>query len=227
MRPSLLAPTLALGCALAVMTGGALAQAGDKNAERAARRLQLQMQAQQQQLQDAQAAKAKLEADKAAADTALALQTQLNSRSSAQLARAGAELKKATADRDQFAAQVQALEKQLAEQQRKGEETLAGQARESALGLRQREELQASLQRRLDEQIGQVAECNVKNVRLLQISAELLDRYRQRTVLDVVKQRDTLLGLGDVQMFNLVQAYRDKAEAERFLPSGGRGNNPP
>ncbi|MBC7956230.1 MAG: hypothetical protein H7Y33_10220, partial [Cytophagales bacterium] len=65
-------------------------------------------------------------------------------------------------------------------------------------------------------------ECSAKNERLVKISAELLDRYRSKSVADVLSQRDPVLGLGDVQMFNLVQEYRDKADAERFSPSINR-----
>jgi hypothetical protein len=47
---------------------------------------------------------------------------------------------------------------------------------------------------------------------------ELLNRYRNKSVTDVIKQRDPVLGMGDVEMFNIVQDYRDKADAERFTP---------
>jgi len=33
-----------------------------------------------------------------------------------------------------------------------------------------------------------------------------------------MRQKEPLLGLKDVEMFNLVQEWRDKAEAERFTP---------
>ena len=66
-------------------------------------------------------------------------------------------------------------------------------------------------QRKHDTQVAQLGECSAKNERLVKLSAELLDLYRNKGVGDVLNQRDPVLGLGDVQMFNLVQEYRDKA----------------
>jgi hypothetical protein len=85
-----------------------------------------------------------------------------------------------------------------------------------------RDEQLAVLQRQHDVQVAQVAECTAKNTRLIKLSAELVDRWRDKSVSDVMRQRDVVLGLGDVQMFNLVQDYRDKAEAERFSPTTNR-----
>jgi hypothetical protein len=51
---------------------------------------------------------------------------------------------------------------------------------------------------------------------LAQRSRELLDRYRGKTVSDVVKQKEPLLGLGEVAAFDMLQDYRDKIDAERF-----------
>jgi chromosome segregation ATPase len=215
------------GCLMLGAAGGALAQAADKNAERATRRLQLQMQALQQQLQEAQAAQQKVNAEKAEVAKELTQKTQLAAQLKGPLAKATTELKAVTAEREQLSARVQALEKQLTEQRSSHEEALAAKTREGALAVRQREEQQAGVQKRLDEQIAQVAECSVKNLRLLQVSADILDRFRDRSITNVDKLRESLLGLGDVQMFNEVQEYRDKTAAERFTPSTGRVNNPP
>jgi hypothetical protein len=64
-----------------------------------------------------------------------------------------------------------------------------------------------------------VADCNDKNERLTRIGAELLDRYRNKGLWEAARQREPFLGLSDVNTFNLVQAYRDRVEAERFAPS--------
>jgi chromosome segregation ATPase len=204
-------------CVFASLPLVASAQAGDRNAERAARRAQLQTQALQQQLQDAQAAKTKLETDKAQADQALATQTQQAGRMRGQVQKLGADLKASEAARAELAATVQALEKQLAELKRNSDEALAVKARETAQMTRQRDEQLAVLQRKHDDQVALVGDCASKNTRLIKLSAELANRWRDKSVVDVVKQRDVVLGLTDVQMFNLVQDYRDKAEAERFL----------
>jgi chromosome segregation ATPase len=186
------------------------------------RRLQMQLQNAQQQLQEAQAAKAKVEADKAAADKAAADLARLSGALKGQLRKAGEELKSAEAERSRLTTAVAGLEQQVVEQKRASEDALAQKGRELAQFTRVRDEQQAQLQRRHDEQLALVGECSARNTRLIQLSAELLDRYRNKSVSDVLKQRDVVLGLGDVQMFNLVQSYRDKADAERFVPSSNR-----
>lgn len=195
---------------------GACAQPVDKTAERAARRAQLQVQAMQQQLHEAQAAKDKVEADKAAADKALSEQTQQAGRARSQLQKVSAELRAAEAARKQLAAAVTALEKQLSEHKRLSDEALAAKGRELSQLTKLRDDQQSQLQRKHDDQVAQIAECTGKNTRLIALSAELLDRWRNKSFADVLKERDVVLGLRDVEMFNLVQDYRDKAEAERF-----------
>jgi chromosome segregation ATPase len=186
------------------------------------RRLQMQLQSAQQQLQETQAAKGKIEADKTAADKAVAEQARQAGALKGQLRKASDEFKAAEAERARLAAAVAALEKQLAEQKMVAEEALAQKGRELAQFTRARDEQQTQLQRLHDQQVALVGECTAKNTRLIQLSAELVDQYRGKTVADVIKQRDVVLGLGDVQMFNLVQNYRDKAEAERFVQSTNR-----
>ena len=41
---------------------------------------------------------------------------------------------------------------------------------------------------------------------------------RRKGFVDVARQRDPLLGLGDVDMYNLVQDYHDRIGAEKLLP---------
>ena len=222
LRIASFAPALAVCLGLSIASVGAFAQQADKNAERAARRAQLQAQALQQQLQDAQAAKGKLEADKAVADKAAAEQARESGSLKGQLRKSAVQFKAAEAERVRLVAAVASLEQQLAERKRAGDEALAGRGRELAQFTRVRDEQLALLQRQHDSQVTLVGECTDKNTRLVKLSAELVDRWRGKSVADVVKQRDLMLGLGDVQMFNLVQDYRDKAEAERFVPSINR-----
>ena len=208
-RPILLA-LLAL-----VLSVSASAQTTDK----ATRRLQLQLQNLQQQLQEAQDAKAKVESDKAEVDRKLLEQTEQVTKLTADLRKAGGNFKSSEATRAQLAANVAALDKQLADEKRGHEEAAALKARELVAYTQLRDEQQATLQRKHDEQVTQVTECTSKNTKLVRLSGELLDRYRGKTVKDVLTQREPVLGLGDVQMFNFVQEYRDRADAERFTPS--------
>lgn len=194
-----------------------LAQSGD-DAKKAARRAQLQVQQAQQQAQEAQAAKAKLETDKAELDKKVAAQSQQVASLKGALPKLQEKLKAAEGERDELAAKVAALEKDLAERKLAAEAATAAGERT----LKQRDEAQARLKREHDAQVALVGECSAKNERLLHLSAELLDKYRHKSVGDVLKQRDPVLGLGDVKTFNLVQEYRDKAEAERFAPTANR-----
>jgi len=57
---------------------------------------------------------------------------------------------------------------------------------------------------------------------LVVLGAGLLQLYRDKGLREITRQQEPLLGLGDVQMFNLVQDYRDKTDAERFRPAPGR-----
>ncbi|MEI7465353.1 MAG: hypothetical protein WCJ87_08410 [Burkholderiales bacterium] len=193
--------------------------ASAQTADKATRRLQLQLQNLQQQLQQAQDAKAKVESDKAEVDKKLLEQTEQVTKLTADLSKAGSSFKSSEAARAQLAANVSALEKQLAEEKRNSEEAAALKARELVAYTRLRDQQQAELQRKHDEQVTQVAECTVKNTKLIRLSGELLERYRGKTVKDVLTQREPVLGLADVQMFNLIQDYRDRADAERFTPS--------
>ena len=201
---------------LSLAASGAGAQSADKGAEKAARRLQLQLQNLQQQVQEAQAAKTKVEADKAAVDQQLLEQAKQVSRLKVALRKANESLKASEAARVELTATVASLDKQMTEQKRSFEETLAQKARELVQFTRVRDEQQAQLQRRHDDQVTLVGECTVKNDKLIRLGVELIDRYRGKTVADVLGQREPVLGIGDVQMFNLVQDYRDRADAERF-----------
>jgi septal ring factor EnvC (AmiA/AmiB activator) len=221
-----LAGIVALVCAALLFTAPAPAAAQqDKNADKAARRLQQQMRGLQQQVDEAQAAKAKVEADKAALDKELKEQSEQAGKLSGSLRKTNDSLRATEKARADLAAQVAALEKQLADQKRTTDEALAVKEAATAQLVKARDAEQAQLQGRYDEQVKLVGECSAKNDRLLRLSAELVDRYRGKSVADVLKQRDPVFGIGDVQMFNLVQEYRDKADAERFSPSSAPSIN--
>lgn len=218
---TLLAATLSLAplCAAAQ-------QQPDRDAERARRQqvlLQQQMQTLQQQVQEAQSAKQKFEADKArlnaekaAVEGKLSKQAQELPRMQGALRKASDELKEAAAARAQLSARVAELETQLAETKRQGDATLAARDRNLAQALQVRDAEQAELKGRIDAGTKQVLECSDKNLRLVNLGAELIDRYRNKGVADALAQRDPAFGLRDVQMFNLVQDYRDKVDAEKL-----------
>jgi chromosome segregation ATPase len=207
---------LLLTCALLAGLSGPAGAQQDRNAERNARRLQLQLQNLQQQLDEAQAARAKLDADNAAAQKALAAQKSEIPRAQGALRKKSEELQASEAARAELASRVDALEKQLAEQKRSSDDALAAKDRTLAQALALHQKQEGELGARFEAQAGQLGECSDKNRRLVTLGAELLDRYRKKGFGEVLRQREPVLGLGDVEMFNLVQDYRDKLDAQRF-----------
>lgn len=213
-----LRPLLAL-VAWAVATGLLLpvaASAQDKNAERAARRTQLQLRSLQQQVQDAQAAQAKSDADKAEAEKKLSAQAQEIPRVQATARQAAMALKASEAARAELQARLDALEKQSAEQKRSDEAALAARTAELKAALDYRDAQQRQLQARFDNEVGQVFACADKNQKLVELGAELLERYRKKGLAEIASQHDPLLGIGQVEMFNLVQDYRDRTAAQKL-----------
>jgi len=216
---------LAALASLALTCAPAAAQQADRSAEKAARRAQQQLQGLQQQLQQAQAEKTQLDGERAEMAKKLQGKEQLASRAAAAQRAADDKLKAAEAERLALAARVAELEKLLDERKRGAETTLAAKDKllaTAAAQLKRQDAAQGTLLGRYDEQARLVADCSDKNERLTQLNAELLDRYRNKGVWDAARQREPLLGLSDVATFNLVQAYRDKAEAERHAPAADR-----
>lgn len=211
------AVTALCAAALVSLPAAAVAQQ-DKGTDKAARRAQQQLRGLQLQVEEAQAAKTKVEADKAALDVQLQEQAQQSSKLSGSLRKTSDSLRAADKARADLTAQVAALERQMADQKRSTDETLAAKDAELARMVKTRDAQQAQLQSRYDEQVKLVSDCSAKNDRLVRLSAELVDRYRGKSLGDVLSQLDPAFGIGDVQMFNLVQEYRDKADAERFAP---------
>ena len=216
MKPGLMVRSALVALGLALAASCALAE--QTPAEKAARRMQLQLQNLQQQLQEAQAAKSKVESDKAAVDQQLGEQTTQAEQLKTSFSKLEARLRASEKARAELTANVKSLEKQLADEKLSHEQALAQKARELAQYTKLRDEQQAQLQRKHDDQVALVAECTSKNGKLLHLNVELLNRYRNKSVTDVIKQREPVLGMGDVEMFNMVQDYRDKADAERFTP---------
>jgi hypothetical protein len=134
-------------------------------------------------------------------------------------------LKATEAERAALAGRVAELEKALDEQRRQVERTAAEHDKAMAGAgqqLKTQSEAQAQLQSRFAEQVRLVTECSNKNDRLFQLNTALIERYRSKGVVDVLQQRDPLLGFGEVQMFNRAQDERDKSDAERFAPAADR-----
>lgn len=193
----------------------------DRAAEKAARRQQQQVQQLQQQVSQAQAEKAKIEQDKAAIAKELQDKAQAASRAGAAQRATAAKLTALEADKTQLAAKVADLERVLEDVKRTAEQALAEKDREiarAATAFKAKEGEREEWQGRFGQQVRLATECTDKNDRLLRLNAELLARWQGKGVFDTLRQREPVLGFKDVQMFNLVQDYRDRADAERFVP---------
>ena len=193
----------------------------DRAAEKAARRQQQQLQQLQEQVSKAQADKSKLEQDRGAVEQQLKASSQAAAKSSSALRAASERAKALEADKTTLAAKVAELEKALEQQRQAAEQLRTEKDRElatAAQGFKAMEAQSVAWQQRFGQQVRLTTECSDKNDRLFKISVELLDRWRGKTVLDAVRQREPVLGWSDVQMFNQVQEYRDKADLERFAP---------
>lgn len=216
------AAALALLCTLllAVALHPAAAQQ-DRAAEKAARRQQQQVQQLQQQVSQAQAEKAKVEQDKAAIAKELQDKTQAASRAGAAQKASVAKLAALEADKARLAANVADLERVLDDVKRTAEQALADKDREitrATTAFKAKEGERADWQDRFSRQVRMSTECGDKNDRMLRLNAELLNRWQGKGVIDALRQSEPVLGFNDVQIFNLVQDYRDRADAERFVP---------
>jgi len=219
LRRRLPARALALGlCAWLPLA----AAAQDRSGDRAARRAQLQMQALQQQLQAAQSAQARAETDKADADRKLAGHEKDLSQAQASARRAAEALKAADAERAQLKARLDSLEKQSADDRRQADAALAGRSAELDALARARDARQAQLQARFDDERRQLGACSARNERLVALGGELVNKG----LAEVLRQRDPVLGLGDVQIFNYVQDARERLEAERIAPPPAPASEP-
>ena len=58
--------------------------------------------------------------------------------------------------------------------------------------------------------------CEQKNAKLYQLSVDLMEKYKSKTALDAMRQSEPFTQLERVRVDNLLQEYRDKAEAEKI-----------
>ena len=63
-----------------------------------------------------------------------------------------------------------------------------------------------------------VEQCRTQNERMFKAGLELLDRYKNKTVAEVIKGKEPVLGLGRVELENAVQDYRFRLEDLTVTP---------
>lgn len=61
-----------------------------------------------------------------------------------------------------------------------------------------------------------------KNVKLYGLSRELIERYRSQGFWDAVRRKEPFTGLKQVEVDNLLEQYRDRADESRVVPTPGR-----
>jgi chromosome segregation ATPase len=183
--------------------------ADDKKNDREARRAQLLEQRLDQERSAWETERAALQKQLADAQaTASAMKTE-NDKVVAQFAATAQErgtLQKTTAD----------LNKQLADAKAANETMRADHQTELTRLMHAREQERIAQNTRYDTQSASLGQCTDKNQRLIELSHGLLQRYRDKTALDAIRQEEPFLGFRDVEIFNQVQDYRDKINAEQF-----------
>lgn len=58
--------------------------------------------------------------------------------------------------------------------------------------------------------------CESKNVQLIELNGELLERYRAKSCADALAEEEPFTGIARVRLESLVQEYRDRLARERF-----------
>lgn len=219
-RPAVAAAWRAM---LAMVAAGLLASsaawAQPADAERAQRRLQQQMQALQQQLQAAQAAKSQADTEREELSKKLSAETRAAARARQALRQTEIARLALEQERNELQTRVAAAQTQAIEQKRSTDETLLIKDRDMVQRGRTHDTAVTGWRTRLQQQTELLTECTTKNQQLLALGAELTERYRGKSVSDVLKQREPALGWGQMKLYDEMQAWRDRRDAERFDPT--------
>ncbi|HET7831558.1 MAG TPA: hypothetical protein VFK88_01195 [Gallionella sp.] len=137
--------------------------------------------------------------------------------------------RQAAAASKKMEATVSALEQQLSESNKQLAE-MSGKYQESDKKLQQVTRLQAETSQSLRQaqqqnkqldadvahQLGERKICEQKNTKLYQLSVELMEKYKSKTAMDAMRQAEPFTQLERVRVENLLQEYRDRADAENI-----------
>jgi chromosome segregation ATPase len=194
-----------------------LAHAEDKQAARSQeqlRRLRQQVQQLQQAQQAQQQSEQKILQEKSAADEQLKQRNnELNTTgrklkdSTRQLADLETRVKTIEQERDALSAKLGDSTKRLAE--------LEGVQRDTATKLRTRDGEALGLQASLTAELAERKRCEANNIALYQYGRELMALYENKGVVSALRHNEPVFGLGQVQMQNMLEEYRDKLDAQK------------
>ena len=202
---------LTLGMCLIMQLQSGMA-ADDKKASREARRAELLEQRLEQERAGWQTEKSDLTQKLTDAQTASAALK-------AQSEKVTDDLTKSNGERASLQKRIADLQKQLSDAKAAADKQAESTKTESEALMHARQQERTAQNARYDAQTTALAVCTDRNQRLLQVGRDLLQRYRDKGMVDVIRQDDPLLGFKDVEIFNQVQDYQDKIDAESVTSS--------
>jgi chromosome segregation ATPase len=196
-------------------------QAQDKAAAKSqeqVKRLRQQVQQLQQAQQAVQQTQQQLTQQKTVLDGEL-------KRRAGELGGARKKLQDAERERDELRQKLQAIEQERDALKRSLSETSmkltsAEQSqRETSGKLRLSESDALALRSSLGAEQAERGRCEANNIALYQHGRELMQMYQDKGVVSSLRQREPMLGLGQVKMENLLEEYRDKLDAQKRKPA--------
>jgi hypothetical protein len=221
-RQALAMPVVLIAICIVFFSSMASAQQDDRRAREAARRMQQMQQQLTQEKAQLEQDKAKLEKDVAEKDKQLKQLQARMKRTEAGTKQSDTEAKQKGAEVDRLKAELEALSLKFVEQREKAdkladsfktsvETNKAKDAEKEVLNAR------TALQREIiGRQSLLVQACEEKNVALYQLGADLMQRYRNKGVMDALKQAEPFTQLEKVRMENLLQEYAEKIDAKKI-----------
>jgi chromosome segregation ATPase len=213
---------LIVAALLLLFANDALAQAakqGDRDRE-TIRRLQQQLQKAQQDAAGARNEKAELEKQLAAQKDELEKQRAELPKAQGEASRERGRRQSAEGEAEKLKAQLAERDKALAEARARGDD-LARRERDALAVIAERDRGLKAYQADLGRQNKEILACEAKNAQLYALNVEILERYRTKSVADVLAREEPFTGLRNVEVFNVVQEYRDKLDGQRVVPPAG------
>ena len=213
---------LALALIIAAASCNSYAQQDDRRAREAARRMQQMQQQLTQEKAQLEQEKAKLEKENTEKEKLIKQLQAKVKRTETGTKQSEADAKLKAAEVDRLKAELEALSLKFVEQREKADK-LADSLKTSLETIKSRDAEKGTLNARGLQQreiIGRQAQiiqaCEEKNVALYQLGTDLLQRYRNKGVMDAVKQAEPFTQLERVKVENLLQEYAEKMDAKKI-----------
>jgi chromosome segregation ATPase len=212
-RPIALAVTMVGAALLAMPVGAAFAQAARSGGGNNAQLMQ--------QLQQLASERTALQAENAKMKTELAAMTK--ERDELKSGRAALEQRARAAAAGEAALARSAQDKENAdkelERQKERMQELVTRFRETAQTLRDVETERTTFKQSLNEQSAQLAACKTKNEALFKLNDEVLARFEGQGTLSRVASAEPFTKLKRVELENLIDDYRYRAEDQKVEPT--------